>query len=66
VANPKADPGNLCVYIGIEGGLFLLAIQKPAAFEPGAGTTGASLFVGGGEVEASNVRGTFAVTAPEP
>jgi len=68
---PKAEPGNLCVFEGGPGAAFSgnhLGIDLPGpgggseAEEPGAGTTGA-LLIGLTESGFPIVHGTFAVTA---
>ncbi|HWY19437.1 MAG TPA: hypothetical protein VNY27_12090 [Solirubrobacteraceae bacterium] len=61
---PKALPGSLCVYVGEN---FLehvevIAVQKPYAFETGAGTAGGALKVRGLGAPALAL-GTWAVTA---
>lgn len=62
---PKAEAGDLCVYIG--GNLLnraeLLGIDKPTGFgAKGASTAGAFLFIKGGEGTPEFIDGTFAVT----
>jgi Collagen triple helix repeat (20 copies) len=67
--NPKAAPGFLCVYTGVNfnGGVKLLAISKPYAptfppLLPGAGMAGAVISTEG-QVEVNIASGTWAVTA---
>ena len=65
---PKADPGNLCVYVGgsAGGGGSILGVAKAGAeaLEPGASVSGASLLLQTSPAEPIAMRGTFAVTAP--
>jgi hypothetical protein len=62
---PKAEPGNLCIYTGVE--LEIASsdadIVNPATGSSGAATTGARLEFGGQSLEAG-AAGTWAVTAP--
>ena len=65
VAEPKAKPDNLCVYVGFIAEAHGSEILNPGAespFEEGAGTTGAVLSFGLSAVEAKG-QGTWAVTA---
>jgi hypothetical protein len=70
VANPIADPGYLCVYVGSVSGLFGnpgapgLGITTLSDGAQGADTTGAALGGGAAAGGAAQGRGTFAVTAP--
>jgi hypothetical protein len=59
--DPKADPGNLCIYEGGESPFRFLSINNPGTEAPGAGTTGAILQLEGPGT--SSALGTFAVTA---
>ena len=58
--NPEADPGYLCVFLGL--GEKVPAISKPGTFEPGAGKTGAALLFLA-ELTSAHF-GSWAVTAP--
>ncbi len=59
---PKADPGNLCVYVGgAESAFPFISINNPGTEAPGAGTTGAILQLNGAAEESA--LGTWAVTA---
>ncbi len=65
-AEPKAAPGNLCIYTYEEAGTFLLGneqIADPGSSAEGAGKAGALLTVLI-PAKASNAFGTWAVTAP--
>jgi hypothetical protein len=65
-AVPTAEPGNLCVYETLAGGLVFAAILDPSSSgseAPGAGATGAMIRFNG-EEEAS-AYGTWAVTEAE-
>ncbi len=78
VQNPKAAPGNLCVFyvfdaslLGGEGGIHVESIQNPEALgEAGAGTTGAFMRAEAkfssppSALENLQAWGTWAVTAP--
>lgn len=64
-ANPEADPGFLCVFVGIfENGGKIVAggLIDPVTGESGAGKTGAGVMVGSSGFDFG--MGTFAVTAP--
>lgn len=67
---PKADPGNLCVFVANEaGGGAIAGIGKigSESLEVGASVTGAFLFLISASESAMAARGTFAVTAaPAP
>jgi hypothetical protein len=58
---PKADPGNLCVYQGGGPQFTFVSLNNPGTEAPGAGTTGAILQLNG--AEESSALGTWAVTA---
>jgi len=66
-ANPLAQPGHLCVYSGPSspGVPSPALIRDPGTGQPGAGPTGAFIFVGPGAIGQSAF-GSFAVTAPAP
>jgi len=64
-ANPEAEPGYLCVYVGIDPGASPnspLIFKTSALGQKGASTTGA--LVQGGTTAGFPYVGTFAVTAP--
>jgi hypothetical protein len=75
VAEPTAEPGNLCFYVKFDEGFFIPASEKfeedvtksPESGEFGVGTTGAILELKSEEEEVdfgNQVYGTWAVTAP--
>jgi hypothetical protein len=74
-SEPKADPGNLCVYVarseGLESGIDLhnlsvlkLDHKKTPLLKNAISASGAILTLGGFEEVSSYVTGSFAVTAP--
>lgn len=60
-SNPEADPGYLCVFVGLaEGTAAVGGVFNPIVFSSGASKSGALVYVAG----SGAVAGTFAVTAP--
>lgn len=75
LAEPKADPGNLCIYVGksnkIESELdqhflrvYTLGFERPPPTFTGISPSGAILAFGGFETSSAFMMGSFAVTAP--
>jgi hypothetical protein len=65
VTNPEADPGFLCVFVGLDEGAVgkTPAMSKPSSGLNGTNTTGVILSRGGG-LTGELFTGTWAVTAP--